>query len=140
MIFIIGKGQRLYGDYLVGNYLVAGNYLALIWFQKLFSWGLFGFAFIAPRIGTLQLLQLYETDANDVTMAMIIFTRIPDVSLEAEIECDLLLLRLYLASYEYRSHHNIVDRNFASLTFRFEANVGSSCSGRVERRRSKNLL
>ena len=47
----------------------------------IWSRGLFGFAFIAPRIGTLQLLQLYETDANNVTMAMIIFTPVPDVSM-----------------------------------------------------------
>ena len=78
-----------------------GNYLALIWLPKPFSCGffgfdhmrglfgrgdylsrgLFGFSFIAPRIGTLQLLQLYETDANDVTMAMIIFMRLPNVSI-----------------------------------------------------------
>ena len=59
--------------------------VGLIWFRPsagtIWSRGLFGFAFIAPRIGTLQLLQMYETDSNDVAMAMIIFTRLPDVSM-----------------------------------------------------------
>ena len=67
---LLGSRNRLTRTYLVSatcrDYLVART---------------FGFAFIAPRIGTLQLLQLYETDANDVTMAMIIFARLPDVSM-----------------------------------------------------------
>ena len=67
---LVGSRNRLARAHLVSatcrDYLVAD---------------LFGFAFIAPRIGTLQLLQLYEADANDVTMAMIIFTRLPDVSM-----------------------------------------------------------
>ena len=40
-----------------------------------------GFAFMASRIGTLQLLKLYERDAKGVTMAMIIFTRLRVVSM-----------------------------------------------------------
>ncbi len=64
-----------------------GNYLGLIWFPKPFNWGLFGlvagtfgFAFIEPRIDTSKLLQLYEMNTNDVTMAIIIFTCLADVS------------------------------------------------------------
>ena len=49
---------------LAGAYLVSAP--AEVW-----SRGLFGFVFIAPRLGTLQLLQLYETDANDVAMAVL---------------------------------------------------------------------
>ena len=42
---------------------------------------IFDFAFIAPRIGTLQLLQMYETDANDVMIAMLIFSLLADISM-----------------------------------------------------------
>ena len=80
--------------------------------------------FRAP-IGTLQLLQLYETDGNDVTMAMVIFTRLPDISINRNRERS-ASSSFVLASYEYQSHHDTVDRNFACLTFRFEANLGSS--------------
>ena len=70
---------------------------------------------------------------------MIIFTRLPDVSMSRN-RVRPASSSLYLNSYEYRSHHDIVDRNFACLTFPFEANLGSSGSGRVESRRSKNVL
>ena len=88
--------QAMYKDYLVvGNIwsraiisLLVGSrnrraraYLVSATYRDYLVAGLFGFAFIASRIGALQLLQLYEADANDVTMAMIIFTRLPDVSM-----------------------------------------------------------
>ena len=87
---------RLYRDYLVPWTIWSRAIISLLFGSRnrltraylvrppagtIWSRGLFGFAFIAPRIGTLQLLQLYETDANDVTMAMIIFTPLPDVSM-----------------------------------------------------------
>ena len=89
----------MYGDYLVAGTILswaiisllfgsrnrlAGAYLVSAPPETMWSRGLFGFTFIAPRIGTLQLLQLYEThaiDANDVMMAMMTSTRLPDVSM-----------------------------------------------------------
>ena len=55
-----------------------------------------------------------------MTMAIIIFTRLADISMSRN-RVRPASSSLYLASYECRSHHDIVDRNFACLTFLFEA-------------------
>ena len=62
-------------------------------------------------------------------MAMIIFRRLPDVSINRNQGRSVSSFCLYLALYKYRSHHNIVDRNFACLTFRFVANLWRLVAG-----------
>ena len=107
------------------------NYLGLIWFLKPFNWGLFGFKlelFGRRDYLVLHLLNLESAHPNSYSCQDVHERRddghdnfhIPRRRLcELKLSATCFFFVCILASYEYQSHHDIVDHNFICLMFLF---------------------